>query len=408
MIQKSFDAIDKPDIEYLVECKAIETKTLEYKECLPGRSDGETKEFLADVTSFANASGGDILYGIKAAVDENGKKTGAPECIVAMTGSTLDETKLRLENMIRDSIQPRLRVQIKEFTGWGKDEASYVLLLRIPKSFASPHMVTYKGSSRFFSRNSAGKFPLDFHEIRNAFWATESQADRMRRFRLDRLGKIFSDETPVPLTTPHRLVLHLIPVASFLNNEHVLFPAVHELSSVFRTINAMGGDYRYNLDGFVTYCRNYSDDSNGNAISYTQLFHDGTIEAVHNDFLTFNGGPTDNKVRSISSSYESELIRAIESYFEGFKKIGLPAPVVVSLAILGCKGLTMATWPRYCIPRQSGTIDRDVAAIPEMLIDSFDIEISRAMKPLFDGVWNACGYSHSYSYDENGNWSPPR
>ena len=50
------DAIGKPDIDALVANAVTEVKTLEYKQELPGRLDTDKKEFLADITSFANAS----------------------------------------------------------------------------------------------------------------------------------------------------------------------------------------------------------------------------------------------------------------------------------------------------------------------------------------------------------------
>lgn len=44
-----------------------ESRTLEYKRDLPDPKDRDSKrEFLGDVTSFANAQGGDIVYGIEA------------------------------------------------------------------------------------------------------------------------------------------------------------------------------------------------------------------------------------------------------------------------------------------------------------------------------------------------------
>ncbi len=61
MINKSFDLIEKADIEALVANEVREGRTLDYKENLPGNSDGDKTEFLADVSSFANASGGYIL-----------------------------------------------------------------------------------------------------------------------------------------------------------------------------------------------------------------------------------------------------------------------------------------------------------------------------------------------------------
>jgi predicted HTH transcriptional regulator len=64
MIGKSIDAITKPDIDLLLTTALAQGRTLDYKLTLPGGADDETREFLADVSSFANAMGGDIVYGI--------------------------------------------------------------------------------------------------------------------------------------------------------------------------------------------------------------------------------------------------------------------------------------------------------------------------------------------------------
>lgn len=59
MIGKDFDSIEKEDICALVTNQVTEKRNLEYKQELPQRSDKDSKEFLADVSSFANAGGGD-------------------------------------------------------------------------------------------------------------------------------------------------------------------------------------------------------------------------------------------------------------------------------------------------------------------------------------------------------------
>lgn len=65
MISKSFDQIEKSDISALITNEVRENRMLDYKEKLPGSSDSEKTEFLADVSSFANAAGGYILYGVR-------------------------------------------------------------------------------------------------------------------------------------------------------------------------------------------------------------------------------------------------------------------------------------------------------------------------------------------------------
>ncbi|MCK5563771.1 MAG: ATP-binding protein [Planctomycetes bacterium] len=403
MIQKSFDDINKADIDLLIDEKTSEFKTLEYKEKLPSSKDADKKEFLADITSFANASGGDIIYGIKAAMDSNGKKTGEPDKVVPIKGKTADETKLQIENIVRLGVAPRVKVHVKEISGYGNGGNGFVILIRIPQSFASPHMVTFKNTSRFYCRNSAGKYQLDVQEIRNAFLATDSQADRIRSFLQDRLAKIMADETPIPLTMPHRLALHILPLNSFFNQKRLNFSTDRDLTLNFRPIDVSGWDHRYNLDGFLTYRDNRETKL---CDSYCQTFFNGTIEAVYADILWAKGGrkPQSGDTAFIASiAYEKYVIEAIRNYFNGYKALGVEAPVAISMALLGCKGAYMYT--DFGMGLDANPIDRDVAILPEVQVASLDEDVPTIMRPIFDAVWNACGHPRSYNYTENGIWN---
>ncbi len=64
-INKLFEAIEESDLQALVDNNVPEGKTLEYKESLHSDHPTEKKEFLADVSSFANAAGGDLIHGIR-------------------------------------------------------------------------------------------------------------------------------------------------------------------------------------------------------------------------------------------------------------------------------------------------------------------------------------------------------
>lgn len=96
MIDKPASLVSKIDIDLLVERGRIEDRTIEYKRDLPGTSDEERREFLRDISSFANAQGGDILYGIE---EVAGVPTAAPGVVI----SNFDELRLRLQSMIHSS-----------------------------------------------------------------------------------------------------------------------------------------------------------------------------------------------------------------------------------------------------------------------------------------------------------------
>src|SRR6266516_3540896 len=174
-LEKSLESIGESDLRALIENQVSERKTIEYKRSLHGNSDGEIKEFLADVSSFANAIGGDLIYGMEA-------EAGVPTELPGLEIANVDAEILRLESSIRDGVDPR----IPGIRSWPVklQNSRAAIILRIPKSW-STHMVRFKGSSRFFSRTSNGKYQLDVREIRAAFLMRESIADRIRDFRAD-------------------------------------------------------------------------------------------------------------------------------------------------------------------------------------------------------------------------------
>jgi len=149
-LNKALESVTENDLQELLG-KVPEEKTIEYKLALPGNSESQRKEFLADVSSFANAAGGDLIYGIRAAA-------GVPTEVCGLQEIDLDAKKLELENVIRDGIRPRIPgVGIRGVPL----TSGVVIIIRIPKSWASPHMVIFGKHDRFYSRNSAGKFRLD-------------------------------------------------------------------------------------------------------------------------------------------------------------------------------------------------------------------------------------------------------
>jgi len=108
------------------------------------------------------------------------------------------------------------------------------------------------------------------------FWQLIPQADRIRSFLQNRLAKIIADETPLRLSMQQRLVLHIVPLNSFLNKKRIDFSDQHNLRLNFIPIAVSYWDHRYNLDGFLTF---RTDRNTGICDSYCQIFFDGTIEA---------------------------------------------------------------------------------------------------------------------------------
>jgi len=397
MINKQFDAIDKNDIENLANNEVPEGKTIDYKTKLHGNSDDDKKEFLADVSSFANASGGDIIYGIS-------EKSGIPTAINGLNGIDNDAEIRRLDSIIQASISPRIiGLQIKAIDGFTNGS---IILIRIPKSWNSPHMVTFKNTSRFYARNSAGKYQLDVDEIRSAFIGSESVAQRLREFRSDRIAKIIANETPVKLQGTAKMVLHIVPLSSFTSSININLSLIESKKVKLQNIDSSDrSDQRYNFDGFVTY--GFSQKSIYQA--YTQIFRNGLIEAVQSfkfkDVMPFCD--LNNKL-IYSLDYEDILIKALEGYLNLQKMLDLNPPILVMLSLLGVKGYKMFIQGRDNDIDPGKKIDRDNLVVPEIVVDDFDSQSSDILRPVFDTIWQACGWNGSQNYYENGIWRRSR
>ena len=209
------ELISESYVQRLVSEQIPESRTLDYKLEFPKNDDSAKREFLADVSAFANAGGGDIIFGVSEGKDDNGKNTGLPDKILgAETASGADGEILRLQSILRSGLDPRIPASL-QIERAGDFEKGPVIVVRIPRSWAAPHMVVAGGVSRFYVRSGNMKHQMDVREIRAAFLGAGSATDRMREFMLQRLGQISADDTPVPLLRRPRLVIHLLPLASF-------------------------------------------------------------------------------------------------------------------------------------------------------------------------------------------------
>lgn len=389
--EKNINEIDENDLMSLIENEVSEGKTIDYKLKLPGKSRDDKKEFAADVSSFSNASGGELLFGIS-------EEKGLPTEITGLGNINSDEEILRLENMIRDNIEPRIRgISIANISIKPGDN---VIIMKIPRSWANPHVVNFSGHWRFYSRNSAGKYPLDITEVRNAFRLSDTIIERIKMFRSDRIGKIIANEAPRPLSGSAQIILHVVPLISF-DTEKDFYEVGKLLSetSKIKPIYTSGWDYRINFDGLLSY-KPITD--RNKYTSYIQIFRDGKIEAVDENLLR----PTAEGDLSMSGvGIEREIINQLSRVFEIYKSLEVSPPLFVMLSLVGVSGYIM-TVKSVMFSDNNYPIDKDILIIPEIYVENIEKNPAEILKPAFDSIWNATGKHRSPSYDKEGKWKP--
>src|SRR5204863_8975124 len=161
------------DLQVLITTPVIESDDIEYKAELSLDDDASRRKFLAGIAPFANGSGGNVLYGMRA-------ESGRPLQLRPLTNFDPDQTLLRIRDLIRTGIKPPVfGYELQPVT---LAEGGHALVIRIPKTWAGAHMLTYNGDNRFYIRHGGGRRLMDVPEIRSAFVFPETIRDKIERF----------------------------------------------------------------------------------------------------------------------------------------------------------------------------------------------------------------------------------
>jgi hypothetical protein len=388
MLPRNIDEITLEHIEELVSSGISEGPRLEFKRDLYGNKDADRKEFAADVSAFANAGGGDLIIGIS---DEGDSDAGAQLCGVEIANA--DALKQQTGEFLNSAFQPQIigiRVRwipMKERRG--------ILLIRVPRSWQSPHRATARGGSHFYVRTENGKQQMSVDELRHAFLRGDEVAQRMRKFRQDRLALLEADEGPLPMEQQQsHLVLHFLPYASFAENFSVNFE-----QDQYHSICPLGSNkYNtiYSLDGLVRYSGpEYPSEP---ARAFTTLFRSGVVEFVDKVFSKIDSDERPIEVVHL----ERSLFEALHCVQTCYKQLNITEPVYVALSVLRARGLKLDPGARQSI---TFPYRRDRIVLPEISLGhNGEISPVDAIRGVCNLLWNAFGKLQSQSFNKNGDF----
>ena len=243
---------------------------------------------------------------------------------------------------------------------------------------------------------------------RGAKWINirDKVSKEISQFQKERIQKILSADTPVPLTKGPKLVLHIIPLEFFNKHQALDIQKLRQddRGFDFHPINGFddrrsGWNSQINFDGFV----NYSALEKNGHFSYTQVFQNAIIEAT--DTYTTAVNTKDGKMLT-PQNYEKSVIRALNLYTSSLVKKNIFGSCFVFLSLLKVKGYKIYNELGF-LRDKNVSIDRDNLLLPEIHIEDLNkFSSPDVMKPAFDRVWNACGYIGSRNYNKDGKWDP--
>jgi Putative DNA-binding domain len=380
------DNIGEADIQRLLSIGVTESPYLDYKQESYGDAGNDRSEFLADISSFANTLGGDLVIGVA-------ETNGLPTSLTPFQGD-YDAEKQRLEQIALSGLEPRisnLRTHSVPITAGG-----HVIIVRVPRSFTPPHRVIARDSNRFWARAGTMKYQPNVEQLRPLFNDAPHFAERIRAFQTDRLIKITAGDTPIPMNQTAKVVVHVIPVPSFADGRMIDMVSVlsrDHLPTPLDDLN-MPAMRAVNLDGYLNYAApgNYR----GARQAYAQFFRNGGIEGVGE--LRSDDGVNS---RFVGKEFTGLIVTHVRQYLQVLKFYETGLPVYIFLSFCNAAKMVYRHAPEGFV-EETRPLGREIAAFPEIYVDTFDLDVPAVMRPVFNVVWNAFGLAQCEIYDSQG------
>lgn len=374
--------LSEKEIEEIIIGKE-EGRFLEFKSDIKIDTTEEKREFLADISSFSNANGGDLILGVI-------EKDGIAKSINGISIENTDKFKQRIENLVRDSIAPNIppiKFQIIRLSS-GK----YLVVISIIESFNKPHSITLNKSLRVYSRNSSGKCPLDIFDIKDIILGSADVIKKINDFRNSRVFSIVNQDLPVKFENEQsaKYIIHIIPQQAFFQKLNADFNEVRTWTNMIMPLNADHCQQRLNFDGIYA----YSSGTNFSVVTkYFQFFRNGIIESVNGDFTSRSY----NIEKGIWGSLISEgAIRLVTQAITIYKELEISPPIYVLISLIGVKDHCMILDQSKFHWTGNKSFEQRELKCPEVVIYDYDIDLKNELKFIFDMIWNAVGFDRAY------------
>lgn len=370
MIAGPLESITAEALERLLANGVAESRTLEYKRDLPNSKDKDSKrEFLADVTSFANAQGGDILYGVDA-------PKGVPTAIPGLAVDDPDAELRRWEDILQDGVEPRLPGVRLHWIQVGKDRG--VMLIRMPPSSIGPHRIVFSNWSRFYGRRSNAKYEMDTQELREAFTVSEALPTRIRALHFEAIDAAVRGDLPVGLGDDPKAILSLVPIN--------FFREAHDLDITRETalapVNPSG--YMEDVEMVEGVLIHTNPSESGAVRSYAITYRQGRIDVV------WTIGRIVNELRKQETPlvwpkrFEDGVLSSAISGVARLQPFGIEGPWTVHATLTGIRNFRLIVNNEYW----SDPAWRDQVTLPSLRVEVMN---RAALLPLLRSFWLAFG-----------------
>ena len=378
--------LDKDSLLAFLSLKMPEGAQIDYKENLSGDGKNDSyKEFLKDITAFANAHGGMLFMGVKEPLDE----IAAVNQIVGIEHG--DDLAKDLERLAATSTDPRIPGLF--FNPVQIEENKYVVVVFIPPSLIRPHMVSHRKHRSFYIRHSESSVPMTTHEIRDIALTSISAEDRARNYAINEENEAIEyiiDIKPA-------FIIQAMPLLSLVSPWDVLS---EEIDRIVRG-EGRNNKYKYSHFSLQSSVRPtpilkgvMGRETRGNELWVTEIHRSGFVQAIYMDI---DSKPNDPNIFILHDGY-TDLFQAFCDMTEGlWKATQTDIPYIFRLKYINAERTSFCS--DYRRNKYTAPYSRRVIAWPEQFRQTGE-PLGRIYRTWSEMLFHAFGLNWKLSQSE--------
>ncbi|BCA37285.1 hypothetical protein BwiPL1_56670 (plasmid) [Bacillus wiedmannii] len=213
-----------------------------------------------------------------------------------------------------------------------------------------------------------------------------------------RLNEIERGNALPKISDGSKLIVHLIPIEAVTTSKRYNINDLAQRNNLAPFL-APGWNHSINKHGFYTYAGPYFEGEK-NPYGYVQFFKNGIIESADTEFLNKR---YEKYIPGVA--LERDILSLINTKYKmALNKLGVKLPFAISITLIDVEDYFISMNPKY----SRGKIGDRILKLPSVVVNSWNEDIGKALRPSFDYLWNNCGVAESPNYDTEGNWQAYR
>jgi hypothetical protein len=226
-------------------------------------------------------------------------------------------------------------------------------------------------------------------------------AEAAQDFSTDRINKVqMGGHLPTVLAPGPRLFLHLIPVYALQEGAAIDHMAMRRLQFRFKPAHYDKFLERTNIEGWLLWQPPQPSPPLPSPVSSwcSLVTNEGITEII--ETLVF-AGQYDPPPAIKGYPLERDIVATLDQLADGYAELGITSPAILRVTLLGVQGVRL----ERSRPGHALGFDRPFIMLPELHLERIAKPVGNFLRPLFDTLWRAAGWSDGSQSFQRGEWA---